>query len=89
MLIYLIISIIYFNFVDDLLAHLVPHPQYKIVGLRSVPQEPSTSIPFSAHTWSGLLQSLKRMILYNTAIDESIYSVLTKLRSVTIAISLR
>ncbi|XP_015926551.2 tubulin delta chain isoform X1 [Parasteatoda tepidariorum] len=55
---------------NDTLAHLVPHPQFKLVGFRSVPQEPSASLPFSAHTWPGLLQSLKRMILYNTAIDE-------------------
>ncbi|CAL1260936.1 unnamed protein product [Larinioides sclopetarius] len=51
---------------NDLLAHLVPHPQFKLVGLRSVPQEPLTSLPFSAYTWPGLLRSVRRMVLYNT-----------------------
>ncbi|GFY71287.1 tubulin delta chain [Trichonephila inaurata madagascariensis] len=55
---------------NDLLEHLVPHPQFKLVGLRSVPQEPLTSLPFSAYTWPGLLRSLRRMVLYNTVIDE-------------------
>ncbi|XP_055954164.1 tubulin delta chain-like [Argiope bruennichi] len=55
---------------NDLLAHLAPHPQFKLLGLRSVPQEPLTSLPFSAYTWPGLLRSLRRMVLYNTVIDE-------------------
>ncbi|XP_054706539.1 tubulin delta chain-like [Uloborus diversus] len=55
---------------NDLLAHLVPHPQYKLLGLRAVPQEPVASLPFSAHTWSGLLRSLRRMVLYDSVIDE-------------------
>ncbi|GBL96609.1 Tubulin delta chain [Araneus ventricosus] len=56
---------------NDLLAHLVPHPQFKLVGLRSVPQEPLASLPFSAYTWPGLLRSLRRMVLYNTVVDEA------------------
>ncbi|GIY76165.1 tubulin delta chain [Caerostris extrusa] len=55
---------------NDLLAHLVPHPQYKLIGLRSVPQEPLSSLPFSAYTWPGLLRTLRRMVLYNTVVDE-------------------
>ncbi|KAG8192535.1 hypothetical protein JTE90_015170 [Oedothorax gibbosus] len=55
---------------SDILEHLVPHPQFKLVGLRSVPQEPMSSLPFSAYAWPSLLRSLRRMVLYNTAVDE-------------------
>lgn len=60
---------------DDILAHVVPHPQFKLVGLRSVPQEPLSSVPFSSYAWPGLLRNLRRMLLYCTVIDEGTINI--------------
>lgn len=54
----------------DILAHLTPHPQYKLIGLRSVPQESRAAVPFSVYTWQGLLRTLRRMVLYSSIVDE-------------------
>ncbi|UYV61286.1 TUBD1 [Cordylochernes scorpioides] len=53
----------------DILAHCVPHPQYKLLGLRMVPQEPVASRPFSTLAWTSLVRSLRRMLLYGATMD--------------------
>eukprot|EP00941_MAST-03F_sp_MAST-3F-sp1_P003698 g3698.t1 len=43
------------------LTHLCPHPGYKLLSTRIVPQMPSSSVSFSAHTWSGIVKHLHQI----------------------------
>lgn len=56
----------------DPLLHLCSHPGYKMLNVKSVPQMPASSIPFTADLWPGLLRRLHQMIITDAKIEEGI-----------------
>ena len=49
---------------------LVPHPDYKLLSVKCVPQMPECSHAFSRYLWPGLLKYQKQMLLTDSATDE-------------------
>ncbi|XP_014342993.1 tubulin delta chain isoform X2 [Latimeria chalumnae] len=60
------------NPLGDLMKSLVPHPEYKLLGLRNIPQMPETSLAYSAFTWPGLMKHLRQMLIANAKMEEGI-----------------
>ncbi|XP_005394031.1 PREDICTED: tubulin delta chain isoform X1 [Chinchilla lanigera] len=60
------------NPLGDLMEHLVPHPEFKMLGVRTIPQMSETSLPYSTFTWNGLLKRLRQMLISNAKMDEGI-----------------
>ncbi|XP_005394034.1 PREDICTED: tubulin delta chain isoform X4 [Chinchilla lanigera] len=58
------------NPLGDLMEHLVPHPEFKMLGVRTIPQMSETSLPYSTFTWNGLLKRLRQMLISNAKMDE-------------------
>ena len=53
-----------------MLEHLVPHPEYKLLTLRNIPQMSQKAMQYSSFQWHGLLKHLRQMIVANTAYEE-------------------
>lgn len=51
------------NPLGDLMEHLVPHPEFKMLGVRNIPQMSAASLAYSAFTWAGLLKHLRQMLI--------------------------
>ncbi|XP_041378716.1 tubulin delta chain-like [Gigantopelta aegis] len=60
------------NDLGFLLQHLVPHPEYKLLSLRNIPQIAEKSMEFSVYQWHGLLKHLRQMLIANAAMEEGI-----------------
>ncbi|XP_077996264.1 tubulin delta chain-like [Glandiceps talaboti] len=60
------------NHLGDLLTTLVPHPEYKLLTLKNIPQMSEKSLAYSTYTWSGLLKHLRQMLIANAAMEEGI-----------------
>ncbi|KAG8451669.1 hypothetical protein GDO86_003745 [Hymenochirus boettgeri] len=60
------------NSLGDLMECLVPHPEYKMLGLRSIPQMSERSLAYSTFTWHGLLKHLRQMLIANAKMEEGI-----------------
>ncbi|KAI1893555.1 hypothetical protein AGOR_G00124930 [Albula goreensis] len=60
------------NPIGELMATLVCHPEYRLLGLCSIPQMPSSSLAYSAFTWPGLLKHLRQMLISSTKMEEGI-----------------
>ncbi|XP_063258894.1 tubulin delta chain isoform X2 [Prinia subflava] len=60
------------NPLGDLLEPLVPHPEFRMLGLRNVPQMPESSLPYSAFSWPGLLKHLRQILIANAHMEEGI-----------------
>ncbi|XP_020642619.3 tubulin delta chain [Pogona vitticeps] len=56
----------------DLMEALVPHPEFKMLGLRNIPQMSESSLPFSTFAWPGLLRHLRQMLIANAHMEEGI-----------------
>ncbi|XP_069471207.1 tubulin delta chain isoform X2 [Ambystoma mexicanum] len=56
----------------DLMERLVPHPEFKLLGLRNIPQMSETSLAYSTFTWPGLLRHLRQMLIANAKMEEGI-----------------
>ena len=54
----------------DVMQHLVPHSDYKLVTLRSVPQVSQESLAFSSFNWPSLLKRLKQMLITGVVVEE-------------------
>ncbi len=54
----------------DLCSHLTPHPSYKFLTVKTVPQMPDKSHDYTVDLWPGLLKRLKQMLITNSPIDE-------------------
>ncbi|KAL7753011.1 Tubulin delta chain [Sorochytrium milnesiophthora] len=54
----------------DLVRAAVPHPHYKLVTMKYVPQVPSGSVDYTILTWQSLAKHLLQMCLTDTPTDE-------------------
>ena len=46
---------------QDLLEHLCPHPQYKLLQTIAVPQMPDDHQAYTSYRWEALLRTLRAM----------------------------
>ncbi|XP_068934282.1 tubulin delta chain isoform X4 [Petaurus breviceps papuanus] len=60
------------NPLGDLMASLVPHPEFKILGLRNIPQMSENSLAYTTFAWAGLLKHLRQMLISNAKMEEGI-----------------
>ncbi|XP_077045001.1 tubulin delta chain isoform X2 [Agelaius phoeniceus] len=58
------------NPLGDLMETLVPHPEFRMLGLRNIPQMPESSLPYSTFSWPGLLKHLRQMLIANAQMEE-------------------
>ncbi|XP_025927202.1 tubulin delta chain isoform X4 [Apteryx rowi] len=56
----------------DLMETLVPHPEFKMLGLRNIPQMPESSLAYSSFSWPGLIKHLRQMLIANATMEEGI-----------------
>ncbi|XP_032354271.1 tubulin delta chain isoform X2 [Camelus ferus] len=56
----------------DLMEDLVPHPEFKMLGVRNIPQMSENSLAYSTFTWAGLLKHLRQMLISNAKMEEGI-----------------
>ena len=54
----------------EMASQLCPHPQYKFLTLKTIPQMPDSAHAYSRFLWAGLLKHLRQMLLTDSAIDE-------------------
>ncbi|XP_053310568.1 tubulin delta chain [Spea bombifrons] len=60
------------NPLGELMACLVPHPEFKMLGLRNIPQMSEHSLAYSTFTWQGLTKHLRQMLIANAKMEEGI-----------------
>ncbi|XP_028692085.1 tubulin delta chain isoform X5 [Macaca thibetana thibetana] len=60
------------NPLGDLMEHLVPHPEFKMLSIRNVPHMSENSLAYSTFTWAGLLKHLRQMLISNAKMEEGI-----------------
>ncbi|KAM8797201.1 TBD protein, partial [Eudromia elegans] len=60
------------NPLGDLMETLVPHPEFKMLGLRNIPQMPENSLAYSTFSWPGLIKHLRQMLIANATMEEGI-----------------
>uniref|UniRef100_A0A0D9R0P5 Tubulin delta chain n=1 Tax=Chlorocebus sabaeus TaxID=60711 RepID=A0A0D9R0P5_CHLSB len=58
------------NPLGDLMEHLVPHPEFKMLSIRNVPHMSENSLAYSTFTWAGLLKHLRQMLISNARMEE-------------------
>ncbi|XP_006899505.1 PREDICTED: tubulin delta chain isoform X1 [Elephantulus edwardii] len=58
------------NPLGDLMENLVPHPEFKMLGVRNIPQISENSLAYSTFTWAGLLKHLRQMLISNAKMEE-------------------
>ncbi|EDO39408.1 predicted protein [Nematostella vectensis] len=56
----------------DIVEQLCPHPDYKLLSLRSIPQMAEKSMAYSTYNWSGLLKHLRQMLIADASMEEGI-----------------
>ncbi|XP_074869712.1 tubulin delta chain isoform X2 [Carettochelys insculpta] len=56
----------------DLMESLVPHPEFKMLGLRNIPQMSENSLAYSTFSWPGLIKHLRQMLIANAKMEEGI-----------------
>ncbi|XP_072273393.1 tubulin delta chain [Pyxicephalus adspersus] len=60
------------NPLGELMECLVPHPEFKMLGLRNIPQMSEHSLAYSTFTWHGLIKHLRQMLIANAKMEEGI-----------------
>ncbi|XP_068066747.1 tubulin delta chain isoform X3 [Anomalospiza imberbis] len=60
------------NPLGDLMETLVPHPEFRMLGLRNIPQMPESSLPYSTFSWPGLIKHLRQMLIASAQMEEGI-----------------
>uniref|UniRef100_A0A8C4X9L5 Tubulin delta chain n=1 Tax=Erpetoichthys calabaricus TaxID=27687 RepID=A0A8C4X9L5_ERPCA len=60
------------NPLGDLMETMVCHPEFKLLGLRNIPQMSDTALAYSAFTWPGLLKHLRQMLIAHAKMEEGI-----------------
>ncbi|KAG8518260.1 Tubulin delta chain, partial [Galemys pyrenaicus] len=58
------------NPLGDLMESLVPHPEFKMLSVRNIPQMSENSLAYSTFTWTGLLKHLRQMLISNAKMEE-------------------
>lgn len=56
----------------DLMEALVPHPEFKMLGLRNIPQMSENSLAYTTFAWPGLLKHLRQMLIANAKMEDGI-----------------
>ena len=56
--------------VSTMISALCPHPHYKILSLKTIPQIPETSHAYSRFLWAGLLKHLRQMLMTDSPTEE-------------------
>lgn len=57
---------------SDLLEHVTPHPSYKVLSLRSVPQVPPKSMDFTTFKWDATIKRIRQMQMTGAATEEGL-----------------
>ncbi|EAW94385.1 tubulin delta chain isoform 1 [Homo sapiens] len=60
------------NPLGDLMEHLVPHPEFKMLSVRNIPHMSENSLAYTTFTWAGLLKHLRQMLISNAKMEEGI-----------------
>ncbi|XP_003795643.1 tubulin delta chain isoform X1 [Otolemur garnettii] len=60
------------NPLGDLMENLVPHPEFKMLSVRNIPQMSENSLAYSTFTWAGLLKHLRQMLISHAKMEEGI-----------------
>ncbi|XP_056412652.1 tubulin delta chain [Hyla sarda] len=60
------------NPLGELMESLVPHPEFKLLGLGNIPQMSEHSLAYSTFTWHGLIKHLRQMLIANAKMEEGI-----------------
>jgi len=60
------------SLLSGLIKHLCSHSSYKFMSLKTIPQMPASSIPFSTYNWTGLLKHLHQMLIADSNLEEGI-----------------
>ena len=60
------------NLLGDLIEQVCPHPEYKLMTLKNIPQMAEQSLAYSTYTWSGLLKHLRQMLIADASMEEGI-----------------
>lgn len=55
-----------------LLERLVPHPQYKLLTVKNIPQMSDIAKEFSVYQWPGLMRNLRQMLISDAPMEEGI-----------------
>ena len=61
------------NLLGDLIEQVCPHPEYKLMTLKSIPQMAENSLAYSTFTWPGLLKHLRQMLIADASMEEGTY----------------
>lgn len=56
--------------ISDLVTSLCPHPLYKFLSIKTVPQILDSTHAYTRYLWTGLLKSLRQMLLTDSPTDE-------------------
>lgn len=59
---------------------LVPHPEFKMLGLRNIPQMSEHSLAYSTFTWHGLIKHLRQMLIANAKMEEGASNHVVRLK---------
>lgn len=62
------------NLLGDLIEQVCPHPDYKLMTLKNIPQMAENSLAYSTYTWAGLLKHLRQMLIADASMEEGVYS---------------
>lgn len=63
------------NLLGDLIEQVCPHPEYKLMTLKSIPQMAENSLAYSTFTWPGLLKHLRQMLIADASMEEGTYYI--------------
>lgn len=55
---------------SSLSSSLCPHSHFKFLSVRTIPQVPDASQPYSRFIWPGLLKHLRQMLITDSSMDE-------------------
>lgn len=58
------------NLLGDLIEQVCPHPEYKLMTLKNIPQMAENSLAYSTFTWAGLLKHLRQMLIADASMEE-------------------
>ena len=52
------------------MEHLVPHPEYKLLTMRNIPQVSDRVMQYNTYQWQGLLKHLRQMLVADAPMEE-------------------
>ena len=58
--------------IADAVRHLCPSPSHRLLALRAVPQMPDGHVDFTTYRWTGMLRTLRQMLIAAAPCEEGI-----------------